>query len=84
MASSAVLPQVEQERHDEPVSLEVGSMDGDDEIMDYLQSLLDHELDCDLDACPVCGRLRGVCNVVRQRIFEGSLQQREERALTAR
>ena len=59
-------------------------MDGDDEIIDYLQSLLDHEFDCDLDACPVCGRLRGVCKIVRQRIFEGSLQKSELKVLAAK
>jgi len=52
-------------------------MDGDNEIMDYLQSLLDHNIDCDLDGCPLCITLRRVCRIVRQRIFEGSLQQTE-------
>jgi hypothetical protein len=52
---------------------QVESMDGDDEIMDYLQSLLDHEIDCNLNGCPLCLTLQGVCRIVRKRIFEGGL-----------
>jgi hypothetical protein len=46
-------------------------MRADDEIRDYLQSLLEHEADCQTEHCPLCAALEGVLDLVRRRIFSG-------------
>jgi len=46
-------------------------MSADDEIRLYLQSLLEHEAECQSEHCPWCLALRGVLESVRWRIFTG-------------
>jgi hypothetical protein len=46
-------------------------MSADDEIRLYLQSLLEHQADCESEHCPWCLALQGVLDSVRCKIFSG-------------
>jgi len=46
-------------------------MSADDEIRVYLQSLLEHQAECQSEHCAWCLALQGVLESVRFRIFSG-------------
>jgi hypothetical protein len=46
-------------------------MDVDDEIMQYLQLLLDHSNECRDEGCPSHAQLHQICGIIRERIFSG-------------
>jgi hypothetical protein len=50
------------------------AMDADEEVVAYLQALIDHYHDCTLDDCPRCALIRGACENVRNRIFDSGVR----------
>jgi len=45
-------------------------MNGDDtEIVEYLRGLLDHRSKCKDENCASCMTLRGICELVKKRLF---------------
>jgi len=45
-------------------------MNGDDEILSYLEYLVDHKSGCNSESCPSCTALQTVIDSVRYRLFE--------------
>jgi hypothetical protein len=41
----------------------------DREIVAYLRFLVDHESQCDLEVCPVCSTLTGICELAGSLLF---------------
>ena len=49
-------------------------MIGDDnEIAEYVQSLLEHGIECESQDCPSCHSLQSIFEIVRARLFSSSL-----------
>lgn len=46
-------------------------MSSDDEILLYLQSLLEHKADCQGERCSLCLALEGILEGIRYRMFSG-------------
>ena len=44
-------------------------MTANQEIVAYLEDLLDHEAGCEAENCPRCESLRAICQAVRNTIF---------------
>ena len=49
-------------------------MDADNEVVAYLETLIDHYQDCAHDHCAECDIVKGICEFVRQRIFNSAVQ----------
>ena len=49
------------------------SMNAEQEMMDYLESLLQHRKACDDEACSSCSTLQGICDLIRKQIFAGPI-----------
>jgi hypothetical protein len=46
-------------------------MTADDEIVFYLDSLLEHYSECELEDCSSCSTLLGIAGSIRERLFSG-------------
>jgi len=44
----------------------------DNEIAEYVESLLDHGVDCEAQDCPSCHALQDIFQIVRTRLFASS------------
>jgi hypothetical protein len=44
-------------------------MNSDLEIMEYLQMLIEHKKECDVDDCRLCGSMRSICSLVSNWLF---------------
>ncbi len=43
------------------------------EIAEYLRTLLEHESRCEVEDCPSCETLRGICEMIRGRLFSSPI-----------
>lgn len=48
-------------------------MSSNDEVSDYLRTLIDHQKDCTLVNCRACLALERICGLVSERIFCSSV-----------
>jgi len=44
-------------------------MSSDEEIMNYIRSLLEHQSQCKSEGCRSCLMLHGICELIKSRIF---------------
>jgi hypothetical protein len=54
----------------------------DDEVADYLRSLLQHRSGCDKEVCEICATLQGICELLKHRIFFGTVEEVHDSAAT--